>query len=107
MVNDEPRERVPSGFFVNWPVAKGFAVSWRRGSGACDRVYVVTDGVWQSAFAVTGAGVVVFDAPETYAAKIQAEIAEVTSQPITTLVYSPYGHNIRSRPCSGQKAADA
>jgi hypothetical protein len=30
-----------------------------------DGVYVVTDGVWQSAFAVTDAGVVVFDAPET------------------------------------------
>ena len=44
----------------------------------------VADGV----FAVTDAGVVVFDAPETYAAKIRAEIAAVTSQPITTLVYS-------------------
>lgn len=53
-----------------------------------DGVYVVTDGVWQSAFAVTGAGVVVFDAPETYGGKIRAEIAAVTSQPITTLVYS-------------------
>lgn len=57
-----------------------------------DGVYVVTDGVWQSAFAVTGAGVVVFDAPETYAAKIRAEIAAVTSQPITTLVYT-HVHN--------------
>jgi glyoxylase-like metal-dependent hydrolase (beta-lactamase superfamily II) len=53
-----------------------------------DGVYVVTDGVWQSAFAVTGAGVVVFDAPETYAARIRAEIAAVTSQPITTLVFT-------------------
>ena len=57
-----------------------------------DGVYVVTDGVWQSAFAVTDAGVVVFDAPETYAAKIRTEIAAVTSQPITTLVYS-HVHN--------------
>ena len=57
-----------------------------------DGVFVVTDGVWQSAFAVTDAGVIVFDAPETYAAKIQTEIAAVTSQPITTLVYS-HAHN--------------
>jgi len=57
-----------------------------------DGVYVVTDGVWQSAFAVTEAGVVVFDAPETYAAKIRSAIAAVTSQPITTLVYS-HAHN--------------
>jgi glyoxylase-like metal-dependent hydrolase (beta-lactamase superfamily II) len=51
-------------------------------------VYVVTDGVWQSAFAVTGAGVVVFDPPETYAGKIRAAIGAVTSQPITTLVFT-------------------
>ena len=55
-------------------------------------VYVVTDGVWQSAFAVSDAGVLVFDAPETYASKIRAEVAAVTNQPITTLVYS-HAHN--------------
>lgn len=43
-----------------------------------DGVFVVTDGVWQSAFVVTDAGVIVFDAPETYAAKIRAEITAVT-----------------------------
>ena len=57
-----------------------------------DGVYVVTDGVWQSAFAVNDVGVVVFDAPESYAAKIRTEIAAVTSRPITTLVYS-HAHN--------------
>ena len=51
-------------------------------------MFVVTDGVWQSAFVVTDAGVIVFDAPETYAAKIRAEITAVTRQPITTLVYT-------------------
>ena len=51
-------------------------------------VYVITDGVWQSAFAVTDAGVIVIDAPETYAHKIRPEIAAVTSQPITTLIYT-------------------
>lgn len=57
-----------------------------------DGVFVVTDGVWQSAFVVTDAGVVVLDAPETYAAKIPAEIAAVTGQPIKTLVYT-HAHN--------------
>ncbi len=57
-----------------------------------DGVFVVTDGVWQSAFVVTDAGVVVVDAPETYAGKIRTEIAAVTTQPITTLVYS-HAHN--------------
>lgn len=28
-------------------------------------VYVITDGIWQSAFVVTKAGVVVIDAPES------------------------------------------
>lgn len=51
-------------------------------------VYVVTDGIWQSAFVVTGAGVVVIDAPETYGAKLPGAIAEVTSEPIRVLVYS-------------------
>lgn len=51
-------------------------------------VYVVTDGVWQSAFVVTDAGVVVLDAPESYAAKIPGEIAAVTDQPIDTLIYT-------------------
>lgn len=49
---------------------------------------MITDGVWQSAFVVTEAGVIVIDAPETYADKIPAEIAAVTSQPITTLIYT-------------------
>jgi len=53
-----------------------------------DGVYVVTDGVWQSAFVVTDAGVVVVDAPETYGTKIRQEISAVTDQPVTTLVYT-------------------
>lgn len=53
-----------------------------------DNVYVVTDGVWQSAFVVTKDGVVVLDAPESYGSKIRAEIAAVTAQPIKTLVFT-------------------
>jgi glyoxylase-like metal-dependent hydrolase (beta-lactamase superfamily II) len=51
-------------------------------------VYVVTDDGWQSAFLVTDDGVVVFDAPETYGAKIPSAIASVTNQPIKYLIYS-------------------
>jgi glyoxylase-like metal-dependent hydrolase (beta-lactamase superfamily II) len=80
---------LPSTLGRAWVIDPKKGVETRK---VADGVFVVTDGVWQSAFAVTGAGVVVFDAPETYAAKIRAEIAAVTSQPITTLVYT-HAHN--------------
>jgi len=51
-------------------------------------VYVVTDGIWQSAFVTTGKGVIVFDAPESYGAKLPEAIAAVTDEPIRMLVYS-------------------
>src|SRR5690348_15714577 len=51
-------------------------------------VYVITDDGWQSAFLVTDDGVIVFDAPETYGAKIPSAIASVTNQPIKYLIYS-------------------
>lgn len=51
-------------------------------------VHVVSDGVWQSAFVVTNDGVVVIDAPESYAPKIRQAITKVTDQPIKMLIYS-------------------
>ncbi len=51
-------------------------------------VYVITEGIYQSAFVVTGAGVVVLDAPGSYGAKLRQAIAEVTDEPIRMLVYS-------------------
>jgi len=68
-----------------WAIDPAKGVETRK---VADGVYVVTDGVWQSAFVVTEAGVVVLDAPETYAAKIPAEIAAVTDLPITKLIYT-------------------
>jgi len=50
--------------------------------------YVISDGIWQSAFVVTKDGVIVLDAPETYAAKLPLEISKHTSKPIKYLVYS-------------------
>jgi glyoxylase-like metal-dependent hydrolase (beta-lactamase superfamily II) len=51
-------------------------------------VYVVTEGLYQSAFVTTGSGVIVFDAPPSFAAKLPQAIAEVTNEPIKMLVYS-------------------
>ena len=51
-------------------------------------VYLLTDGIWQSAFVTTGKGVVLLDAPESYGAHIQKAVAEVTAEPIRKLVYT-------------------
>lgn len=51
-------------------------------------VYVVTDGAYQSVFVTTGKGVVLFDAPPTFADKLPEAVAEVTREPIVELVYS-------------------
>jgi glyoxylase-like metal-dependent hydrolase (beta-lactamase superfamily II) len=51
-------------------------------------VYVITDGIYQSAFVTTGKGVILFDAPESFAQHIVEAVAEVTKEPIVQLVYS-------------------
>jgi glyoxylase-like metal-dependent hydrolase (beta-lactamase superfamily II) len=51
-------------------------------------LYMVTDNIYQSMFLVYEGGVVVVDAPPSYAAKIPRAIAEVTKKPITHLIYS-------------------
>lgn len=51
-------------------------------------VYVITDGIYQSAFVTTGKGVILFDAPESFAQHIVKAVAEVTREPIVQLVYS-------------------
>ena len=76
---------LPSTLARAWAVDPEKGVTSRDVGGG---VHVITDGVWQSAFVVTEAGVIVIDAPETYAHKIRSEIAGVTAQPITTLIYT-------------------
>lgn len=61
----------------------GYAVKGMGGG-----VYVISDNMWQSAFFVTGDGVIVFDAPESFGKSIPSAIAKVTDQPIKYLVYS-------------------
>src|SRR5271155_2485419 len=51
-------------------------------------VYALSDNGWQSAFLVTDAGVIVFDAPASYGKHIPEAIAKVTNRPIKMLVYS-------------------
>jgi glyoxylase-like metal-dependent hydrolase (beta-lactamase superfamily II) len=51
-------------------------------------LYMIRDNAYQSMFMTYEKGVVVIDAPPSYAAHILQAIAEVTSKPITHLVYS-------------------
>src|SRR6185295_19205813 len=51
-------------------------------------LYMVTDGAYQSMFLVYDHGVVVIDAPPSYAAHLPQAIAEVSDKPITHIVYS-------------------
>jgi glyoxylase-like metal-dependent hydrolase (beta-lactamase superfamily II) len=63
--------------------AKGYRTE-RLGDG----LYMITDGAYQSMFMTYERGVVVVDAPPSYAEHIRQAIAEVSDTPITHLVYS-------------------
>jgi glyoxylase-like metal-dependent hydrolase (beta-lactamase superfamily II) len=63
--------------------AKGYRLE-QLGNG----LYMITDNAYQSMFMVYGTGVVVVDAPPTYAAHLVKGIREVTDKPITHLIYS-------------------
>jgi len=71
--------------------AKGSAVDPARGyrtQKLGDGLYMITDGAYQSMFMTYDNGVVVVDAPPSYASLIPKAIAEVTDKSITHLVYS-------------------
>jgi glyoxylase-like metal-dependent hydrolase (beta-lactamase superfamily II) len=51
-------------------------------------VYMITEGAYESAFVTTGKGVVLFDAPPSFAQHISQAVAETTHEPIVELVYS-------------------
>jgi glyoxylase-like metal-dependent hydrolase (beta-lactamase superfamily II) len=53
-----------------------------------DGLYMLTENVYQSMFLVYETGVVVVDAPPSYAEHIRQAISEVTENPITHVVYS-------------------
>ena len=62
---------------------KGYAIQEVK-----PNIYVLTDGIWQSAAIVTSEGVVLIDAPESFGKNIRKAVAEVTNQPIVTLIYT-------------------
>jgi glyoxylase-like metal-dependent hydrolase (beta-lactamase superfamily II) len=51
-------------------------------------VYMITEGAYESVFVTTGKGVVLIDAPPSFAQHISQAVAETTSEPIIMLVYS-------------------
>jgi glyoxylase-like metal-dependent hydrolase (beta-lactamase superfamily II) len=51
-------------------------------------VYMITEGAYESAFVTTGKGVVLFDAPPSFASHIVEAVAETTREPIVELVYT-------------------
>ncbi|MDA0770198.1 MAG: MBL fold metallo-hydrolase [Chloroflexi bacterium] len=53
-----------------------------------DGIYWVTDGTYQMMFATTGVGVIVVDAPPSIGGNILNAISDVTSEPITHVIYT-------------------
>lgn len=69
------------------PAAKGPASGYLVEEIA-DRVYWLTDGLYQMIFVTTAEGVVAVDAPPTIGRNISRAIATVTSSPVTHAIYS-------------------
>jgi glyoxylase-like metal-dependent hydrolase (beta-lactamase superfamily II) len=65
------------------PQDKGYLVEEIR-----DGLYWVTEGAYQIIFLTTGEGVIVVDAPPTIGQNILKAIGDVTSEPITHIIYS-------------------
>jgi glyoxylase-like metal-dependent hydrolase (beta-lactamase superfamily II) len=51
-------------------------------------VFMITDGAYESVFVTTGKGVVLLDAPPSFAQHISSAVAETTTEPIVELVYT-------------------
>lgn len=51
-------------------------------------VFMITDGAYESVFVTTGNGVVLFDAPPSFARHISEAVAETTKEPVVMLVYT-------------------
>jgi glyoxylase-like metal-dependent hydrolase (beta-lactamase superfamily II) len=62
---------------------KGYAVKELKPD-----IYMITDGAYESVFATTGKGVVLFDAPPSLGRHIVQAVTEATREPIVELVYS-------------------
>jgi glyoxylase-like metal-dependent hydrolase (beta-lactamase superfamily II) len=51
-------------------------------------IFMITEGAYESVFATTGQGVVLFDAPPSFARHIVDAVSETTKEPIVRLVYT-------------------
>ena len=83
-------ERIEKYFDVN-ESAKGPSIDPSKGyriQNLGKGLFMITDNAYQSMFMVYETGVVVIDAPPAFAQYIPKAIAEVTSKPITHLIYS-------------------
>ncbi|MFC5757889.1 MBL fold metallo-hydrolase [Rhizobium sp. GCM10022189] len=81
----------PSAFMRIPPSARGPEIDRKKGyriESLGVGLYMVTDNAYQSMFMVYDHGVVVVDAPPSYAGKIREAVGEVTDKPITHLIYS-------------------
>jgi glyoxylase-like metal-dependent hydrolase (beta-lactamase superfamily II) len=80
------------GKYIDVPdSAKGPAIDPAKGYRLQDLgsgLYMVTDNAYQSMLLVYDKGVVVIDAPPSFAAKLPQAIAEVSNKPVTHIVYS-------------------
>jgi hypothetical protein len=76
---------------------KGYVVKEIRGG-----IYFLSDGAYNTVFAVSNHGVIVIDPLPTLGPKYLAAIAEVTTQPVTHIVYSHEhaDHIAASGPCA-------
>ena len=63
--------------------AKGYLVTPLK-----PHIYMITDGGYESAFVTTGKGVVLFDAPPSFAKHIPEAVAASTKEPVVELVYT-------------------
>ena len=96
----EPYPQMPSvapigeriGKYIDVPAsARGPAIDPAKGYRVQDLgggLYMVTDNAYQSMLLLYDKGVVVIDAPPAYSARLPQAIAEVTSKPITHVIYS-------------------
>lgn len=56
-------------------------------------LFLVTDGIYQALFLITGDGVVVVDAPPSLGKNLLLAIAETTPKPVTHLIYTHAHHD--------------
>ena len=83
---------VKIGKYLDVPAsAKGPSIDPAKGYRLQDLgqgLYMVTDNIYQSLLLTYDGGVVVIDAPPSYAARLPAAVAEVSDKPITHIIYS-------------------